>query len=298
MEKIVSSLKTIWYCFHLIRIRLGITPFALGGEHKPGINLLRARMRTPLARRGERIAVPYDRMIYSYVLNYGQWGRDEARFLTELIRSVLKQESTRFMLVDFGAHAGLVTKQVLDNLKNTDARAILVDPLKTNIEAQEFNLFRHRTSTTHVKYAISNISGLSSFLMDSSNVGSSHVKGNSAQTSSEIECEILSMTPNEFEELYLQDEAKIVIKSDIEGWDAYVLGSLGAVTWKKIIGGVIEIEGNLDSASPHARNLKNELAKFKLYWDPQGRDKVSIFTLFDEWSSNRKEVRNLYFCRN
>jgi len=297
MKKIVPTLKSIWYFFHVYRIKFGITPFVMIGEHKPGINLLRARVGTPLARRGQCIAVPNDKMIHSYVLNYGQWGKDEARFLAKLIKPVLKEESNRCLLIDFGAHAGLVTKQVLDNLENPNAYAILVDPLGMNIEAQEFNLSRHRISTTHVKYAISNISGRSNFLMDTNNVGSSHIKGNSTLTSSEVQYEIKSMTPKEFEELYLQKDERIAIKSDIEGWDAFVLGSLGPTTWKKIIGGVIEVEGNLDSIAPHALNLKKELSEFKLSWDPLNQHEVSILALFDYWTSSGEEVRNLYFYR-
>jgi hypothetical protein len=49
------------------------------------------------------------------------------------------------------------------------------------------------------------------------------MKGDSSPTLSEVEYDVQSMTPAEFEMRYLQGEKKLVIKSDIEGWDAYVM---------------------------------------------------------------------------
>jgi FkbM family methyltransferase len=262
-----------------------------------GINLFRARIKTPLAQKGQLLAIPADRMIHSYVLNYGQWGKKEANYLTKVLESSLKKHPNDTTLVDFGAHAGFVSKQVLDKLKSSRVKAILVDALTSNLSAQVFNLSAHIGRISLITSAVSDVSGPTKFLMDMDNVGGSHMKGNISPTLSEVEYDVQSMTPAEFEMQYLQTGAKFVVKSDIEGWDAYVLGGLSSKIWNNIIGGVIEVETGLNPQSAHTLNLKESLSEFELFWDPSSKEQISIGSLFEFWTGDSREVRNLYFRR-
>ena len=223
IEKFLNRLRELLHFLHNVRINLGITPFVQTGELGSGISLFRARIKTPLARKGQLLAIPVDRMIHSYVLNYGQWGKKEADYLTKVLASSLTKYPNDCILVDFGAHAGFVSKQVLDKLKSSRIKALLVDALNSNLSAQEFNLSTHSDRISLINCALSDVSGTTKFLMDMNNVGGSHMKGDSSPTLSEVEYDVQSMTPAEFEMRYLQGEKKLVIKSDIEGWDAYVM---------------------------------------------------------------------------
>ena len=105
------------------------------------------------------------------------------------------------------------------------------------------------------------------------------------------------ISSKDFETDKLLKYKKYAIKSDIEGWDAKVLGSFSREFWLNVETAVIEVSSNpnVDSLD----YLLSELINFEfLSWDPFVNQKLSEeeITLF--WQSPDPGVRNLYARRS
>jgi FkbM family methyltransferase len=287
-----------WSRLHRLRIHLGLTPFSEIQTDSDGVAFLKARVKTPLAARGEVIAIPKDRMIYSYVKNYGQWGTTEARFLENVVIHPYLQSSTKILLIDLGAHAGLVSKIFLDKLPDADIETILVDPLSKNIKAQVFNLKRYATRIKHCPKAISFSSGLANFEIDSENIGASRLS-NAVQISDgdrNILVETISIP--DFETKYLHGNSRsIVLKSDLEGIDAKILNSFSDQTWSRIIGGVFEFDSTSVLNADEINALAEKLSQFRTSFDANMSTVLSEIDFRSIWISDQRLLSNLYFVR-
>lgn len=104
------------------------------------------------------------------------------------------------------------------------------------------------------------------------------------------------ISSQDFEVEKLHRYKKFVIKSDIEGWDARVLGNFSENFWSNVEAAVIEVQSNpkVDSLD----YLLSELVKFDfLSWDPIENQKLTREEISSFWQSHDPGVRNLYAKR-
>jgi FkbM family methyltransferase len=292
---LVTHLKTLLSNFHILRINLGINPFKVLVEDPEGLVYLKARVKTGLARRGQVICLPKDQMIYSYVQNYGQWGSDEGVYLATLATKHKKLHHEDIILLDLGAHAGLVSKVFKNHTRPYKSNLILVDPLPLNIKAQKFNFQDERGSINHCQKAITLESGKVKFEFNIANIGASRVSSDQEHYLGENLMEVPAISARDFEIEYLGGHEKILVKSDLEGLDATILNSFSKETWSRIIGGVIEIENALKNKEDIIKLLTSHLFHYKLYWDWNSKISLNHSEVLDLWNNKKILVKNLYF---
>jgi FkbM family methyltransferase len=294
--KIHSVLLNIWSEFHRIRIRLNLTPFKGDVTDEDGLVYLTARITTPLAKRKETVAIPRDNMIFSYVKNYGQWGVTEASFLASLVTARSRLHPNHFLMIDLGAHAGLVTKVFLDKIVNADVQVILVDPLSYNLKAQVHNLKKYAGRIQHCNMAISNTSGVAYFEINSDNIGASRLIDDSSNSSSLKKIQVQTISATNFEDKYLRGTARdIIIKSDLEGIDAQILSTLSEKIWERVVGGVFEIDSSIALSSEETELLTARLSKYRKSLNSEMTLELSEEEFRSILNYERSQVVNLYF---
>ena len=291
----ISVLKTIWHHMHQFRIFLGVTPFRVIDETSNGLVFLSARISTPLARRGEVIAIPRDQMIFSYVRNFGQWGLDEAEFLVHAARSRKCLEECSFQLIDLGAHAGLVSKIFLDNFRDEKTSAVLVDPLVENFQAQKHNLQKYKTRIQFCNMALSNNSGSAEFEIDLKNIGASRLHDREKNNEASILQQVQTISVPDFESKYLQNSSSIILKSDLEGFDVQAVNMFSDEVWQRIIAGVIEIDPSTKLDEKDLRTLTTRLSRFNVSTNSNRPESLTPIEIESIWVQEKRTSSNLYF---
>lgn len=296
-KSLVSKLMVIWSNLHRIRIQFGVTPFAEIDSELDGLVFLKARVRTSLAAKKEVIALPRDNMIFSYVKNFGQWGTTEAKFLTELVIAQKRVNVSQLLMIDLGAHAGLVSKIFLDKLPGEDIQVILVDPLPNNVKAQMHNLQMYSTKVVHCPMAISTSSGMAEFEINPENIGASRLKNSSANSSKIERIQVQTISISDFEVKYLRNNSRyLILKSDLEGIDARILNEFSEAVWHRLIGGVFEIDSTSELDTDEIESLTKKLSPYRMSFSPNMEKELSEENFRSIWRSDQRKVSNLYFA--
>jgi FkbM family methyltransferase len=296
-NNIISILKKLWYQMHRLRILLGLTPFRIIDETAEGLVFLLARIKTPLARRGEVIAIPRDKMIFSYVRNYGQWGLEEAQFLVKVAKSRTEFTDSDLLLIDLGAHAGLVSKIFIDSIPIDNTKMILVDPLLENNQAQRHNLLRYEKSVEFCNMAISDFTGSAKFEVDLENIGASRLLDEARGSVGSLVQQVQTISVPDFVLRYLQNSATIILKSDLEGYDVEVINMLSDKIWERIIGGIIEIDPLSELSERDTSLLIGRLKFFNVSTKSTRSETLTHHEIASIWDEKKRTVSNLYFWR-
>lgn len=291
----VATLKRVWSFIHRLRIALGITPFKILYETPNGLVFLSARINTPLSSKREVIAIPKDNVIYTYVKNYGEWGSLEANYLVSIANKEHFATSSHITLIDFGAHAGLVSKIFLDKFIGNRIEVILVDPLPMNIEAQAHNLRKYSKMVKQCESAITPLTRMVEFEIDLNNIGASKVKqGLTAHNNRNI-IEVLGISAQQFELRYLQNFSRIVYKSDLEGLDTKIINQFSENVWNRMVGGIIELDPHSNLEKEEIKALLKKFSSFNLSLNSDMSKLLSISDLDEILGSSCRSVSNLYF---
>ena len=290
----VATLKIFWSFIHRLRITLGITPFKILYEMPNGLVFLSARINTPLSGKREVIAIPKDNMIYTYVKNYGEWGSIEANYLASIANKE-HYTSSRITLIDFGAHAGLVSKIFLDKFIGDKIEVILVDPLPVNLEAQTHNLRKYSKVVTQCEMAITPLTGVVQFEIDLNNIGASQVKKGLITFNHRNIVEVPGISAQQFELKYLQNFNRIVYKSDLEGLDAKIINQFSENFWNRMVGGIIELDPHSNLEKEEIKALSRKFSNFNLSLNSDMSQLLSTSDLNEILGSVGRSTLNLYF---
>lgn len=268
------------------------------GMLENGNYLLKFRKTSGIADKNEVIQIPKDRIIYPLVRFFYDWGDTEAEFLKIGIERALKFiEPSELLFIDLGAHIGLVTLQTLRRVK-VPIQAIAIEPQPKNVEALKHNCSKYIVKGTLEIYPHGLGARSSEFQIftDVNNSGSGSFIRPPAFVSVQEDNLLSVISSYDFEAEKLLKYKKYVIKSDIEGWDAKVLGNFSENFWSNVEAAVIEVQSNpkVDSLD----YLLSELVKFDfLSWDPFENRKLSKEEISSFWQSRDPGVRNLYARR-
>lgn len=124
--------------------------------------------------RGTYIKIPYDSLIFKTVRRYGQWELAESEFLATGLKFASFKSDSGTVLIDIGAHVGLVSLQTI-NIAKTNADIIMFEPISTHVRAIKHNLtnLKQKVNITVNESALSDRDGKASLFIDSANYGRS-----------------------------------------------------------------------------------------------------------------------------
>lgn len=270
--------------------RLGITGASFVEKLENGNSVLKLGWRSALGRRGELIQLKGDSVIYETVVTTGSWEKVEAQFLARN----LKEDN---LLLDFGANAGLISLETLKLTEATGIKTVLVEPIPNNATAIKFNLseFEHEI----IECALSDSDGKSTLYVRESNIGNSSLLEGAMSKADYSPLEVITRDVSTICSELLHGEArKIILKCDLEGYDARVLARMPDNFWLSISAAVIEVWAHPDVNKIHVAKVVSQLENFnQLSWDSDGKLVVTPSQLNAHWTSGSKKNLNLFAVR-
>jgi FkbM family methyltransferase len=256
---------------------------------KDKIRAVNLKCNTPLGLAGEAIYLPNDEVIFRSVLAKGVWNFRCAAFLSKIIN----ETSSNCIFLDLGANVGLITKEVMALTRNSEVNFIAVEPLPFHIFALQKNLVNKKLQIIEKAFSINGEKV--TIQLDLTNLGNSSIYSDivsDRQSLKEfVECNGVSVS--EFEESL--NIGQIVLKSDMQGADSFVLSRFSEVFWNRLEGGVIE-----ELAHPHVELsdieiIISKLSKFDfLSWSPNSLEKTNLEEISSFWMRRDYSERDLY----
>jgi hypothetical protein len=90
--------------------------------------------------------------------------------------------------------------------------------------------------------------------------------------------------------------ATIVLKSDLQGFDAYGLSLFSENFWNRVERGVVEVLASADIEKNHAAVTCARIGKFRnISWSPFGISRIDESELLQFWISMSGQERDVYF---
>jgi len=216
---------------------------------------------SPLFRRGdgEILELPLDKTMARWVLEHGSWQIEDINFVAA---HAPKQP---LVLLDVGAHIGLMTRQLMHLLPDI-AAAVCYEPQALNFAILSRNL-AHLPNCHLVQAAVGSMSGRLTFYEDTQNTGNYSLSIESVRSReyqvSEVECvrahdgEFLNRLPSETAHL------PIIWKSDTQGFDEIIATSLSDDFWSRVPVALMEIS-RINRATLDVTRLSSILGLFPI----------------------------------
>jgi len=132
------------------------------------------------------------------------------------------------------------------------------------------------------------------FYVDENNFGNSSALRDVAGNSNVHELVLPSVTAQQIETLV--GSATIVLKSDLQGFDAYGLSLFSENFWNQVERGVVEVLAGTDIEKIHAMVTCARIGKFRnISWSPFGISRINESELLEFWISMSGQERDVYF---
>jgi len=229
---------------------------------------------------------------------FGYWSEDLSKFLASGINK-------NMVLLDLGAHSGLVSLQVF-NLSSVP-KLYAVEPKKDALEALKTNLkkIEQLCNIEIVDAAVTNIKGKTGYLytqlgatMNSSI--DSCLPGNPTESEIIIETvKTIHSTELCKKLLSFAGTSEIALKSDLQGMDVKILSEFSDIFWSKVRIGSIEICSLEYGAEKEINLLIRRLKNLKqIFIDDQLTREISFEHLSKFYTSNSGKTLNIYFKRD
>ena len=267
------------------------------GSDTQGNGLLKLNKASTLGIRGDVIAVPRDSHIFNNVLKYSVWGGEEHSFITEQILKRNQSQTDNVLLLDLGAHCGLISRQVLKGL-SIPVGIVCVEAIPEIMQALSQNLkpYIDPSNATLLNVALGCFDGRATMYKDLANLGNSSLNENVVDSPSRIEITVEVMSANRFSKLSVFHNAKIYLKSDLQGNDAEVLSGFSTELWNQFQAGVIEVMATQSISKDDVSKVIERLKKFKNVSYEANLSKIVDFQELEEfWLSGNMQQRNLFF---
>ena len=193
----------------------------------------------PLGRRGERLALPFDNVIFPIVMKTGAWQAEDLEFLARHL-----DPSTRYMLLDIGANIGLFTRQAARLLPNID-RFACVEPDAANFAALRYNLSmlpEEKLSLWNV--GLGHAAGVQTFFRDRSNIGNYSLNADAMRDRPFEEAAIRTVETGAWMQALLPSiggAERLIWKSDTQGHDELIVSRTPLEIWSRVDAAVIEL---------------------------------------------------------
>jgi FkbM family methyltransferase len=289
IEKNRHSLS--WY----VLSKLGLSGSSVVRIDSGGQALLSLNRGSPLGNKNDEIVVPVDKVIYKWILRRGLWEIKEVNFLRKYISD---SRNRNIVFLDFGGHAGLVTRQLLRTVSNQISLAYIVEPHSRYIEAIEHNCSEWiiDRKLIVIPFALSNVTARTSLYIENSNFGNaSLLKVSNVDSTKSHQHPVHTITVGDFENIIFHKDVKYVLKCDIQGMDALVLSKFSHSFWNQVECAVIEVWALNSISEQDVKKLISLWGNFSFFsWDSEWKIKVSLEEIQKFWLSKSGATRNLY----
>ena len=236
--------------------------------------------------KGTVVAVSRDREIFTRFQKFASWCPSVSLFLSKSFRK------KGMLLLDLGAHAGLISLQTQRLSLNTQNPIVCVEPIPRHAESLRFNM-RHSNCEIISKVLNADTQDVT-FYVDENNFGNSSAFRDVVGNSNIHELVLPSVTAQQIESLV--GSATIVLKSDLQGFDAYGLSLFSENFWNQVERGVVEVLAGTDIEKIHATITCARIGKFRnISWSPFGISRINESELLEFWTSMSGQERDVYF---
>jgi len=250
-------------------------------------NELAFKYKSIFGKKGFSIFIPADSHIFRRFVKYGSWELEASHFLAQGI----EEDGT---IVDLGAHAGLVSLQALKIAKRKHVKVVAVEPIPQTIECLKKNFKGVDLVLFEAGFSLGNSSDLM-IILDLDNLGNStilpHMMLNTQGVLNRLKISSVSVA-----DVIIQIPNKpFVLKSDLQGLDAYVLSLFPDYIWSTVSRAVIEVNPRAQVPQKIIMDLLENIGNYlDASWQvfpfkPESTSNISKF-----WSSDSLEERNLY----
>lgn len=236
--------------------------------------------------KGTVIAVPRDNEIYTRFQKYASWCPSVSLFLSKSFRKKGR------LLLDLGAHAGLISLQTQKFSSNSRNQIICLEPIPRHIDSLRFNM--SQLNCQIIERVLSFDKADVTFYIDKINFGNSSSFFNIVGSENSHKLVLPSITAPEIENIL--GSAPIVLKSDLQGFDAYGLSLFSENFWNRVERGVVEVLASAEIEKDYVILTCARVGKFKnISWSPFGRSRITELELLHFWISKTGEERDVYF---
>ncbi len=264
-----------------------------------GTMTLRLNTDTILGKRFTHIYLPKDKIIYKTVLYRGFWERESSIFLAEGISKTLfsKEHEDLPILIDVGAHVGIVTMQVL-NLIKEPISVKAIEPILDHavMLSRNLKIFKvaHRISIDN--FALGQRTGFEFMAKNSRNSGAAKFNHLVPKTSINLERVRVLNAYSYFEKI--MNRPGVFIKIDIEGAEASILSMIPNNLWVNIERAVIEITAIPNLAESEIDSILKNFSTFKFRsWFADKSEAIALNEIKDFWLGKNYWTRNLYLIK-
>jgi FkbM family methyltransferase len=251
--------------------------------------ILRINQDGALGPRGSRIMLAEDKVIYFQITHFASWETETSAFLAAGLIKISGETKSRNLFLDLGGNAGLITLQTM-NLARTGNEIIIVEPMARHIEAIRFNLSEIASTNkiTISEFGLGERSERIEILRDSDNWGNVSLMESAMAGSPHERYQIEVRESSEFFNSNLTQFDRIVLKSDMQGFDAKVLARMSAAHWAKVERAAIEVWALADIDEADVDHLMELWKEFDI-----DHREVANF-----WKSKSGEFRDLWLVRS
>lgn len=259
-----------------------------------GLTTLKLHRKSPLGPKGTLIKLPEDQVIYRKVKQLGQWELAESEFLAEGLKSAYLKSNLDTVLIDIGAHVGLVSLQAI-NIAKTSSDVVLFEPFPKNITSLKYNMANSCLSkniTIH-EFALADTSGKTTMFIDTTNFGKSSINKSKFNSNHSLEIEMTNTA--KFFNNSIKTYDNYVIKCDAEGSDAVICANIPKRIWEKTICATIEISAWNTVKKKHVDHLCRLWGEL-FTWSWQGNlDQISNYDeVKNFWTGKSQAQKNLF----
>lgn len=242
---------------------------------------------------GELVELPLDPIIATTVLARGTWQPETVEFLAA------HAPSAPTVLVDVGAHVGLVTRALRHRVPSI-AWAVCVEPHPVHVEYLRRNLAR--LDRWHVvEAALDATEGPRTLLEDRENGGNCSIHPAALvgrpHTTRTVRCiapttaSLLASVPPALA------DAPVLWKSDTQGSDEAIMTALPDAFWDRVVAGCMEL-WRMERAPFERDRLASVLARFdRLVFSHRPTERATLDDVL-AWVAGRDDAQcDLYFAR-
>ena len=271
------------------------------GTDLVGNIILKMNRKTSLGERGDLLHIPDDGHILNNVKKYSVWAGEEVEFLIERQKIISNRNPSEIVtFIDLGAHCGLITRQfVLET--SFEGRIILVEPVLQHAFAIRKNLSKiTRSSNVQVIEAALGIAdGKSKIFKEIRNSGNASLFKGLTDENLRTTSDIFVISASEFSKTVAANPGLIILKSDLQGFDAKVLARFSNIFWNILDSAVVEVLAISEIDKSDVEIIVERLKDFKYFsWKPKKEMSITLEEIRIFWLSKSGEQRNLYFSRS
>jgi FkbM family methyltransferase len=191
-----------------------------------------------LGRQGDKILLPFDRVMFPWIVSNRSWEADNLDFLAQHI-----DPARSYRVIDIGANVGLFSRQAALRFPNL-ANFICVEADPEHFRALRYNLaglLDGRSAMWNV--ALSHADGEARFLRDKDNSGNYSLNDDAMRDRPFDAITVRSVATDRWmrEHVHLDADAHAIWKSDTQGHDELIISLTPLDVWNHVDVAIIEL---------------------------------------------------------